>query len=754
MIDEFKIKKIIPLMLVVFFITGFSLSSNAENITISFSEDEFSFSTNDNGNLVITSAQKNVNYLSADEPGLPVLSAELAVPKGYMYLNSTVEYTKRLIFSDVTIANSPSIVETNRLNDITSSEEIVTYSKEEYPSTNCQYICSTNWKDATVLHFLLSPFVYNAKERNLYFIDSIKVKIDFKDGPSKKISVDKLKSSLLKSMVLNGDDVGELTVENSNQGKQIDYVIITTDSLKSAFYPLAVWKRTKGIYSEILSIEDIEKNYEASSLQGKIKKCILELYSNNGLKYVLLGGDDSIVPVRGCYCKVNDRVDETIPTDLFYGCFGGNFDWDSNGNGIYGELDDSVDFSPNVFVTRVPVRTSLHVENFVTKLLKYEKKPVINNSMLMCGVKLWNYFDTEEHDGKASDAELKGKKLFDSYIKPYWNGEKVRFYDTYTDFGEESEYNITEQNLKEQISLGYTFFDIMTHGSQTHWSLEDSQTYSVLDGKCQENSSSTIVTTMACNTNAFDFSKSKPADPCLSESLIRNEYSGVIAYLGCSREGWGFRTSYLGPSLQYESQFYSKLLSNNLKDKNFGLVVAASKSAMISFSGKYNAMRWIQLGLNPIGDPEMPIYTAIPLQFDNIVLQEEKGSIYLCTNVPECRICVMSINDDGEEYYKVFEDVNTISLTELPDECSICITKQGYVPCIYAITYIQNQVLTGINEYEANDVKIGNSVTTSKASGDAVFSDGKTIIKANCVTLAPGTRIKKGAMFKIKLKSK
>lgn len=71
----------------------------------------------------------------------------------------------------------------------------------------------------------------------------------------------------------------------------------------SSFEPLLKWKRMKGLYSKIITMEDIESDYEGDGIQLKLKNCLYKLYRNNGLQYVLLGGDDTVVPVRGVMVK-------------------------------------------------------------------------------------------------------------------------------------------------------------------------------------------------------------------------------------------------------------------------------------------------------------------------------------------------------------------------------------------------------------------------------------------------------------------
>lgn len=110
------------------------------------------------------------------------------------------------------------------------------------------------------------------------------------------------------------------------------------------------------------------------------------MYKAYGIKYVMLGGDDTVVPVRGCYSKSFDcgkmdyLIDKTIPTDLYFACFNGNFEWNSNGNDLYGEVEDYVDFTPTVFVTRLPVRTDTDVDSYIyTNFLLMRKIPFQRN---------------------------------------------------------------------------------------------------------------------------------------------------------------------------------------------------------------------------------------------------------------------------------------------------------------------------------------------------------------------------------------
>ncbi len=743
--------------ILLFFIASITASGalKTKKITITFSEDDFSMTYQENGCLQIET-NKLASYPETNEPGLPLFSTDVALSGRGVYISSTPQYSKRLIKTNVQIAQSPTPITTDSLLQHPTVSHDITYNTSAvYPTSNCHYVASSDWENQTVLHFISCPFVYDAEAKELYFIDSIDLDITISEEQSIKKSRTKTFSNIpiLKSFVLNADELDDAMplnqVSSYSTNDRIDYVIITSQALKSSFEPLLQWKKTKGLYSQIITMEEIESNYSGSDIQLKLKNCLYDLYTNKSLKYVLLGGDDTVVPVRGCYGMVLSNnieyKDNTIPTDLYYACFGSSFEWDENGNGIYGETEDNINLAQSIYVTRVPVRSPTDIDAFVGNLLKYEKDPQLNNNILMCGVKLNGYVSFQ------SDAEAKGDNLYNRYIKPYWNGQKYKFYDTYTDFSGGDDYAVNSTNLMHQLSNGYTFVDMITHGSQATWAMESGVSYNSENGSSQTNTHTTIITTTACSTNAFDNSfHGGFVDPCLSESLIRNPTSGVVAYLGCSRNGWSILGKGLGPSLQYEAYFYKNLFSSEFQNKNYGVIVAAAKAEMITMSSFVPAARWIHFGLNPIGDPEMPIYTVQPKTFNDVNFTTDNNYITLNTRVPDCCICTMSLNDNGNSYYKVHENQQSASLYELPINCSFCITKQGYVPKQYTLCLVQNKTLTGTNVYNYDVVYFGSSLTTQATSGPVLIENGVTTVNATkIITIMPETRIEKGAELRL-----
>ena len=332
--------------------------------------------------------------------------------------------------------------------------------------------------------------------------------------------------------------------------------------------------------------------------------------------------------------------------------------WDDNNNGIYGEIGDSINLIPDVFVTRLPSCCYSDANTMVNRILSYEKNPMghcWNDTILMSGKRMGGYYYI--NGTYISDTQYKSDSLYTTYIEPYWNGGKKSFYDTYTDFEGEANYDFNANNLQEQLSKGYRFVHVETHGMPTYWGTE-STAYTTNYAETLQNNGSTFLLTSACHTNAFD-----NIEPCLSEVFLRNKDSGIIAYAGSSRYSWFCPgQGYQGPSNKLNGEMLKILFSKN--QHNYGKIVAAAKNNFISNSYTYMDMyRWLLFSVNPLGDPEMQIYDTTPLSFSDITLSYKNDTLRINTNVEHCRICLMG--EEGNEDYEIIENTDTAIFANL-----------------------------------------------------------------------------------------
>lgn len=670
-------------------------ADGTKTIPLSFSESQFSLSYNDAGALVIAPSDGTLfaNYENdTSRPGLPWICVDIEMPLGTTLDDFSVSASNDLLYENVVVAANPTPIKTDGNWDQSSTVKFPQYADGLYPSENVRYVTTTVMEDRVIMHFLVCPYEYDAQNKTLNFIKQFTLNVLYKnEGPTTKEEQRELFLRKFSDAVA----FGPASSTNFSTSKvdpylqfandSIDYIIITSKKLSDEFDPWVRWKKQKGLRANMAFVEDIEACWADSlSTENAIKLFLAKLYYNNGLKYALLGGDDTVVPAKKC-CGLMGFVgleDRTIPTDMFYACLDyENMYWDKNENGICGEVTDNINMAQSISVTRLPVRSSVDVNNALTKLLGYEKNPTANgwnNNFLTAGTRI-SYDSTTVH----SDAEISGDLLYKRHISPYWTGTRKKFYDTLSDVEDQI---IDKDGLQNQLAKGYNFVDLICHGGEDHWGLyyqyvknSPASKYMTENALALENSGYTVVTTNACSTNAFDWTE----DPCFSEALMRSPNSGVVAYLGGSRYGW---YSYnLGGSLQFISRFYENLFSSLHKDKNFGSIVAAAKTDLIGICGQNTINRWIMFSLNPMGDPETPIYTTTPSVFESPRITLGQNTVTVDTQVEGCNICVMSTDDNGATYYDVRKNTQNATFNDVTTNVSVCITKQNYIPRIYEL---------------------------------------------------------------------
>ena len=353
-----------------------------------------------------------------------------------------------------------------------------------------------------------------------------------------------------------------------------------------------------------------------------IRACISNYWSNHGTLYVVLGGDDTLVPVRGTKVSVDTEVESAMPTDLYYSGLDGN--WNANGNGVYGETADSADMAWEVIVGRIPVQTAAQASNYVAKLIAFETAPPTNiaRKIMLGGMVAWDTYtgtsrpsDDVTADGhlgfrdaghaSVSDSEMWDRRLLSRRHPSLLAGHHHRHLLRHADVvghlrrrrlsGKRDERaQAVQRRLVAPVLLGPRRRD--------GWGLESGAFYSS-DATALTNKTPFIYTD-ACLTGHFDGS----TDPCLSEAFLRNPTGGALLYVGCSRYGWGepdatpaSNTSDGGPSTVYGYKFYKRLYQSN--DVTCGRAFAMHKADMISQCAANGSERWIQFGLNLQGDP-------------------------------------------------------------------------------------------------------------------------------------------------------
>lgn len=205
-----------------------------------------------------------------------------------------------------------------------------------------------------------------------------------------------------------------------------EHIIITSEALKgdTTANSLSVFMQHRidnGISSTIVSTDSIYHYYQGVDNQEKIRNFIKDAKAKWETKYVLLAGDVNIIPARMLYARgVN------MASDMYYACLDNTFNDD--GDDIWGELNDGLDFEYDVYVGRASAENLSEMHNFVYKTISYENSPLnasYHTKIIHMSQEANGIGDTEKwcdrYRAKSDDITFEYYRLTDAAADPVSN---------------------------------------------------------------------------------------------------------------------------------------------------------------------------------------------------------------------------------------------------------------------------------------------------------------------------------------------
>jgi parallel beta-helix repeat protein len=550
------------------------------------------------------------------EPVLPFRLVKMLIPQGkeVKSLDVTSGDRKALEGSyNLRCGKTPIPISSNLTVDDKPKESVYS-STVPFPNSLYSDLSEQYMRAYKILLFKVHPVQYIPKTGELYYFETMTVTATLQEtGDFSPFFRNLLQDATLISQSVDNGETAKTYAERLTPLRQAaliggsthyDYVLITNESLSSAFQPLIDWKKLKGLNATIVLVEDIMKNpdYNSNGLfgdgqgslrfndtQAHIRNFIKDAYLNWGTEYVLLGGDDDIIPARGVYdCaadSIGDFTDYNIPCDLYYGALDGS--WDKDNDTIFGEAvyhwsgpenattGEEADFFAEVYIGRATVDTPQEATNFVNKTISYEQSSQQDYLKKMLAI---------------------GTKLDD--ITEGGNGE-----DAITDIV--PQYTTTRLYARDGTFSRIAVLNALNNGTHIvshdgHSNFLSVMGLSISDVDSLTNSQYFFAYSVGCYSAAFDQATSGSTE-AIAEHFLFNPH-GAFAYIGNSRYGWYCSDSVDGPGERYARSFFSQL---NNDTRNLG------KALQISKQQEPILDRWTYFTLNLLGDPETEIVTAI-----------------------------------------------------------------------------------------------------------------------------------------------
>lgn len=560
-------------------------------------------------------------------------------------------------------------------------------------------------------------------------------------------------------------------------GDRARYLIVTTRELAPSFKRLAALKRQKGYSVQIKCIEDIladprvqqgdifrDSNGNIISTinddAGKLRQYLKLARAFDNTQFVLLAGKD--VPFRyGWHASIvaNSYTTE-VPTDLYYCDLSTN--WNKNNNELYGEKSlygnttsyPEFDFEPELFIGRLMCKSDSDIQNYTKKLLCYELFPGHGNTDYL---KRAFYFQHSDMKGEAATVHSKlkylipdsilideyrpmeypkGKEIIDTlnrnphgFVSLHTHGNPGHMTSSYNEYGSRvvkyciqalDAQNVTEPNswqYQEEIGNG------LDNLSNAH--------------------SPFVLYTIACDVTPFDVYAEKSYNPPyqyhtdmnFGESFTLGKDYGGVAFLGNTRAGL------VGSSAKLEKCFAEQLAINEC---------AVGESEAKSKSCFYNTQYRLYINMihNLIGDPEFKVWNNNLITIDDVLISRNESSISVNFFDPNGTFNI-GLNDGVSQVLYTIEN-GSLTIPSINPNSTITLYRHNYYPYI-APLLIQNERIERSQYVIASDVKAGLSVDSNRLAGEVTIAAGSDfeIEAKGTVTLAPGFKVEKGALFSV-----
>lgn len=511
-------------------------------------------------------------YSNPGQPEIPFIISRLFLPQGKTVESITVSPGEM-----VTVPQKHLLAWGEFPHPLPSTE--ITWAKpdrsiydsdKEFPGKthelfSIQYRCGVA---IAILH--IYPVVYNPQSGTVSYFKTFTVEVRTKESRNEGTGV-RVDLAMARTKALTEENPGILqtytdgVIEGDyqnilcNPAEEFKWVAITSNSIISAsttpsLNDLVNQRKKDGLTCKIVSIEDITSYYPGERSPEKLRNFIKDAYNNWKTKFILLGGDTPIIPLKTVRCSHGSTTDN-LPTDMPYQCLDGTT-WNN-------------DYEAEVFIGRISAGNATEFSNQVYKILAYENDPS-DASYLKTGISAAEKLDNNTY-GKAAMNELAG------YFSSDWNFDGL--FDKDGSWSKSKLIQMINTNKYSLINhLGHCNYNIamkIRNGDETQF----------------KNTKFLFVKSQGCIPGAFD-------RDCIGERFTTTNRNGMFALVFNSRYGWyqpGNPTG--GTSHQLHRAFWKAAWE---KDMTY-------YSEFNEYSHRTNTRyRWDILISNYFGDPATP----------------------------------------------------------------------------------------------------------------------------------------------------
>ena len=532
------------------------------------------------------------------EPNLPVYEVQLLLPPKTEVKDIDVSIQERVFLGsgyNIEPSGEPVPMSMANLANPPEKNEEIYNSADLFPDELFTKIGTYSFRGYNVLVLVLHPIQYVPKAGKLYYFPEMTVSVNTFENKQTNLLFRNIKNDEVKLLkkIDNPLNIAFYVKKIIDFLPQNDYdlLILTTDEFKNSFEPLKEAHDSEGIKTEIKTLKDISL-FPDDVTPEDIRDFIKDEYLNSGIEYVLIGGDDDIIPAKNLFFGEYNNVDIYGPSDNYYACLDGTYNYDGDkkwGESTDGEKGEDVDLVAEVYIGRASVGSISEVNNFIDKTKKYMESDDLSNVTLMVGEKLSH--EPVTWGGDYMD-EIINESNANMYTTLGFPPNKYTIETLYDRDWFDNDWPISE------------FIDIINQGVHVinhigHSSSENIMKLQKNDINLFANNEPFFAYSQGCKAGSFD------RDDCIAEHFTIKTENGAFAGIWNARYGWFALGSTNGASQRFNREFWDAVFGENINE--IGKANQDSKEDLL-YQINYPYNRWCYYQLNLFGDPTLRFF--------------------------------------------------------------------------------------------------------------------------------------------------
>ena len=680
-------KKIMPIVLVgILVLSGFGADGlsnyesleneiscftvDKESISVTIHVDQYEIKNSEDRQEIFVN---NFGRLSTPgEPNIPSKIFAIAIPPGAEMVDVVYDAGEGVIIPgtyDISPTLLPQLMDGENSfpsgMDIDMFEETfnsIYNSDDLYPAEVVEFVRTAKYRKYDLIDVRVTPITYRPLSGHLVYHPDITVHVKY-SMPEKKyeVMVDHTIHSeqIAKEIILNYDQIQNWYPMNNVASKGVhDFVIITLDSLESVITSLINWETKKGRTVKVVTTSWIDLNYEGYDLAEKMRNFLREKYPTEewGIEDVLIVGHWDDIPMRLTSQQINSNYNKP-ETDYYYAelSLPDSESWDIDGDHLYGENSDTIDFYAEVNVGRIPWSDPETIEHICEKSVIYEQN---NESAYKKNILLLGSIVDENTDG-ATFMEYKINEDIHPWMSSWLKTKMYERDSTYP-----KDYVLNHINVVSVWSNSkFAFVSWHSHGSPTGSYANNRAFISVDDCQSLNDDYPAIISAASCSNSDTDHLN-------IGQAMMKQ---GAVGFLGANKVSfycsqWSEPNDGSDQSLKY---FFTTAITSG--------EYTQGQAHQYALHEMYSRGLWHRLYYETFihgslwGNPDLgisPIMISQPPEKPQTPSGPSNGKI-----LEECSFSTSSIDPDGDDvYYKFDWDDETNSGWIGPCESGECVS--------------------------------------------------------------------------------